>query len=116
MVYIAEAHALDGVWPMMGRGTPVVEEPITLEERLAVAGKCVTGLELKAMPAVVDLLDDAVNGIWQAWPDRLYLVGKAGKVVFAGGRGPRGFRPEQLETAIKRELGEEKDPEGPVGS
>ena len=32
MVYIAEAHALDGVWPMMGRGAPVVEEPITLEE------------------------------------------------------------------------------------
>ena len=115
MVYIAEAHALDGVWPMMGRGAPVVEEPITLEERLAVAGKCITGLELKAIPAVVDLLDDAVNATWQAWPDRLYLVAKDGKVVFAGGRGPRGFRPEQLETAIKLELGEETPPDDATG-
>ena len=33
MVYIAEAHAIDSTWPML-RG-PLLEEPETLEERMA---------------------------------------------------------------------------------
>ena len=39
-----------------------------------------------------------------ALPDRLYLVGKDGKITYAGGRGPRGFKPDELEDAIREEL------------
>ena len=38
------------------------------------------------------------------WPDRLYLVGVDGKVVYKGGRGPFGFRPADLSTAIEKYL------------
>ena len=37
------------------------------------------------------------------WPDRLYLIGRDGRVAFQGDQGPFGFRPEQLEEAILAE-------------
>ena len=39
-----------------------------------------------------------------AWPDRLYLVGRDGRIAFQGGTGPFGFLPEELEAAIEEEL------------
>jgi len=105
VVYISEAHALDGASPNTSRGAPLIEEPITFEERYAVAGKCMVGLSLSRLPAVVDGIDNKVNAAYQAGPDRMYLVGKDGKIAYAGGRGPRGFRPAELEKAIKLELG-----------
>ncbi len=56
------------------------------------------------MPAIVDRLDDRVNKAYAAQPDRFYLVGKDGKIAFAGARGPAGFRPDELEDAIVAEL------------
>ena len=105
MVYIREAHAVDSRSPMGGRGAPIVEDPITLLERKKVAKTCMTKLALEPMPAVVDKIDDAVNKAYSAWPDRLYLVGKDGKIVYKAGRGPWGFKPEELEKAIKAEIG-----------
>ncbi len=105
LVYIAEAHAMDGRSPNTRRGAPLVEEPATLKERLAVAGRCAVGLSLKTLPTVVDLLDNKVSATWSAHPDRLYLITKDGTLGFVGGRGPQGFRPDQLEKAIRSELG-----------
>ena len=56
------------------------------------------------MPALIDGMDDAVNKAYQALPDRLYLVGKNGEIAYAGDRGPFGFKPDELETAIRAEL------------
>jgi hypothetical protein len=33
-------------------------------------------------------------------PTRLYLVGTDGRVAYAGGLGPFGFKPKELEAAI----------------
>jgi len=88
-----------------GGGHPLVQEPVTLEERKKLAGSCTTGLKISNIPTLVDLMNDAVNKAYGAHPDRLYLVGKDGKIAFAGGRGPRGFQPDELERAIKKELG-----------
>lgn len=102
LVYIREAHATDGDSPMpLG---PLVEEPITLEERDALASTCVTELGLDKIPAVLDRIDNAVNTRYDAHPDRLYLVGLDGRVTYAGGRGPAGFSPSELELAIIEEL------------
>jgi hypothetical protein len=46
-------------------------------------------------------MDDAVNKAYAAWPTRLYLVGLDGRVVYAGGLGPYGFKPARLGAAIK---------------
>lgn len=82
----------------------MVEDPITDEERTAVASTCVKELKLDMIPAVIDRMDDRVNKAYQGHPDRLFLVGRDGKMAYSGGRGPRGFKTEELEAAIKKEL------------
>jgi len=37
---------------------------------------------------------------YAAWPERLYLVGTDGRVAYAGGPGPSGFSPAELQEAI----------------
>lgn len=94
-----EAHPLDGKAPST---FGLVEDPITDLERLDVAGRCHDELELP-MPILVDRVDDKVSRAYGAWPDRLYLIGKDGKVVYAGAQGPKGFEPEPWAEAIERE-------------
>lgn len=103
-MYIREAHALDSNSPAGGNGMPIVEDPITLFERQQVAQVCMTKLELEGIPALVDDMKDTANQAYRAWPDRLYLVGKDGKIAYHGGRGPFGFKPEELTAAMDAEL------------
>ena len=107
VVYIREAHPLDGTMPMGdGDGMPIVEDPVTFEERAAVADVCMTRLALDPMPALVDDMDDTANAAYSAYPDRLYLIGRDGTIAYRGGPGPFGFLPDELEEAIRAELGE----------
>ena len=101
LVYIKEAHAIDSRSPST---SILVEDPITDVERFAIARTCVTKLELSMIPAVIDHVDDNISSAYQARPDRLYLIGKDGKIAYAGGRGPFGFRPDELTAAIDTEL------------
>lgn len=58
--------------------------------------------------SVIDHVDNNVDASYQARPDRLYLIGKDGKISYAGGRGPFGFRPSELSQAIEKELAKTK--------
>ena len=95
---LAERH--DGAWLA---GTPerhlLVEQPQTFEERLALARQCEAEMKL-GFPFVVDGMDDAVDRAWAGWPDRLYVVDRDGLVVYRGGKGPMGFRPDELEAVL----------------
>ncbi len=82
----------------------MIEEPITLDEREAVAAQCVEALELAMIPTVVDGMDNAVARAYAAEPDRLYLVAEDGSIAYRGGRGPWGFQPDELEAAIRKLL------------
>lgn len=104
VVYIKEAHAIDSERPITRPGSPLVQEPITMEERREVAGQCATAMEIKDIPTLIDRLDDGVARSYAAWPDRLFLVGRDGRIAFSGGPGPFGFKPDELEAAIKKEL------------
>ena len=104
VVYIREAHALDSRSPMGGGGMPIVEDPVTLEERQGVAQVCLAKLELEPMPALVDDIEDTANDAYHAWPDRIYLVGRDGRIAYHGGPGPFEFKPDELEEAIQDEL------------
>ena len=109
-MYIKEAHALDSRSPMP---FGMIEDPITDEERSTVASTCVKEMGLEMIPALVDRMDDRVNRAYKGWPDRLFLVGRDGKMAYSGGRGPFGFKPDELEAAIAVELkknGEIKTP------
>lgn len=104
VVYIREAHPDDGwIIPENRRSGLAVLEPTTNDERHAVASTCAVNLRLR-MPMVVDGEDNAVASVYGGWPDRLYLVGRGGRIVFQGGEGPFGFKPEELERAIEREV------------
>ena len=95
VIYIREAHPTDG-WYM---GNHDFRDPQTIEERRALAGTCETRLKYGIL-TIVDEMDDGVMKAYAAWPDRLYLIGEDGKVVFKGARGPFGFKPEELEKEI----------------
>jgi hypothetical protein len=103
-VYIREAHPEDGwILPENRRSKLAVTEPKTDEERLTVASSCAVSLRMK-MPMAVDGVDNAVASAYGGWPDRLYLVSRDGRIAFQGGEGPFGFKPEELQEAIEREL------------
>ena len=110
MVYIREAHPIDGSSPLGGNGMPIVEDPVSLAERQEVARVCMTRLAMEPMPALVDDLEDSVNLAYAAYPDRLYLVGKDGRIAYHGFEGPFGFDPEELADAILAELAGDRDP------
>ncbi len=104
VVYIREAHPIDGLSPLGGNGDPIVEDPVTMEERQGVASVCLTRLALEPMPTLVDDLEDTASLAYQGHPDRIYLVGQDGRIAYHGFEGPMGFDPEELEDAILAEL------------
>jgi iodothyronine deiodinase-like protein len=99
-VYVREAHPTDG-WRMASNDKVgiAVQQPCTLEERVGVAAKCCTALEMN-MPLLVDSLDDQVGHAYSGMPDRLYVIDRQGKVAYKGGRGPFGFKPGEMEQAL----------------
>ena len=104
VVYITEAHALDGASPMGGKGSPLVEEPTTLQERRAIAQRCDIAIGLAPMKVLIDDMKNTAGIAYAGHPDRLYLVDVQGRVSYAGDRGPRGFSPNELEDAIRSDL------------
>lgn len=77
------------------------------------AKACTAKLQI-TMPLVVDTIDDRVGHAYSAMPDRLYVIDRAGKVAYRGGRGPFGFRPAEMEQALLTLLLSEQPPVGPV--
>ena len=104
IVYIREAHPEDG-WVLEDNRDEgiAVADPVSLGERAAAAEACALRLETR-IPILLDGLDDAVASAYGGWPDRLYLIGRDGRVAFQGEVGPFGFRPEELAAAIELEL------------
>jgi hypothetical protein len=74
-------------------------QPRSKEEREAVAAKCCAALDI-SMPLLVDDIDDRVGHAYSGMPDRLYVISKAGRVVYKGGRGPFGFHPAEMEQSL----------------
>jgi type I thyroxine 5'-deiodinase len=104
VVYIEEAHASD-VWqlPANLRDEVVHASPRTPEERAALAGACVRKLNIE-LPALIDGFDNSTERAYTGWPDRLYLVGRDGRIAHKSAPGPYGFRPAELEAALRNTL------------
>ena len=100
-VYIQEAHPSD-IWQMRSniRDGVILRNPHSDAERTEVAESCVRKLGIR-FPALIDGIADAVERAYTGWPDRLYLIGRDGRVVYKSAPGPFGFQPAQLETALR---------------
>jgi len=108
VVYVKEAHPEDGWVLENNRDQKIaVMDPTTLGARAEVARSCAARLEIR-MPVLIDSLDNRIASQYGGWPDRLYLIGKDGRVAFQGDEGPFGFKPAELERAIEKELNKRK--------
>jgi tetratricopeptide (TPR) repeat protein len=108
LVYISEAHA-DGGAESQWQSTINQREgidlagPRTLAEKQDHASLCVRKLSLP-FAIEVDGMDAAAERAYQAWPSRLYLVGRDGKVAWQTRLGELDFHADRLESAIREIL------------
>jgi hypothetical protein len=102
LVYIREAHPTGDARGGANRREGIaVDQPQSHQERKQVAATMCEKLDI-SLPTVIDNLDDQVSLAYNAFPDRIYLVGRGGKIVYQGGPGPFGFAPAELQTAIEK--------------
>ena len=113
-VYIREAHPSDeggqrrsgakaGPRESGGGGFGALPQAKTETERHAAATKAIQGLGL-TMTAVVDDMSNSAGKAYGAWPDRLYIINAQGKIAYKSAPGPWGFKPEEMEAALKNLL------------
>lgn len=99
VVYIAEAHAVDGWQTTSNEDAGIrVKQHTTFAERLDATRLCAQKLQL-TIPMLVDGMDDAANKAFSAWPERLYII-YDGKIQYKGGPGPYEFNVEESTAAL----------------
>ncbi|HLH20750.1 MAG TPA: tetratricopeptide repeat protein [Bryobacteraceae bacterium] len=107
LVYIREAHAGGG--QNQWQSTINQREGIdlaparTAAEKKEHAALCLRKLELP-FALTVDGMDAAAERAYAAWPSRLYLVGRDGKVAYETRLGELDFRAEDVDRAIRAML------------
>jgi hypothetical protein len=78
----------------------VFNQPKEWNERQSVAQACCSKLSL-SLPCVVDTIDNEVDNLYAAWPERIFVIDRDGKIAYAGKRGPWGFKPKEAERALR---------------
>jgi type I thyroxine 5'-deiodinase len=106
VVYIQEAHPTD-LWQMASnvRDGVLFRSPRSDGERTETASACVRNLGIR-IPALLDGIDNRTERAYTGWPDRLYLIGQDGRVIFKTRPGPYGFSSKTLEGALQKLVGE----------
>jgi thiol-disulfide isomerase/thioredoxin len=111
-IYVEEAHATDG-WPEEANKKDGVlfANAQTLQDRVKAGSACGSGLKIP-FPMLVDEIDNRVGRTYRAWPIRVYVVDKDGKIAFKSATGPFGFVVDEIRPALERVLG----PAAPVST
>jgi type I thyroxine 5'-deiodinase len=86
------------------RDQVLLADPRSAPERASAATTCVRKLGLE-MPALVDSMANEVERAYSGWPDRLYVIGRDGRIVYKSSPGPFGFHPAAAEQALQRAIG-----------
>lgn len=105
VVYIQEAHPIDA-WQVDDnlKDDVLVKSTATADERDHVAGVCLAKLGIE-LPALIDEPDNRVERAYTAWPDRLYVIDRSGKIAYKSAAGPFGFKPAEVADALKKITG-----------
>ncbi len=100
VVYILEAHASDA-WqtPANLRDKVLIALPASLDERGEIAHSCVRNLKIP-FPAVLDDFQNSTEIAYTGWPDRLYVIGRDGRIAYKSRPGPYGFKPAEMATVL----------------
>jgi hypothetical protein len=101
VVYITEAHPTD-VWQTENnfKDKVLFASPRNEDERASLAGTCVRKLGIE-IPALLDEFGNSTESAYTAWPERIYLIDRGGKIVYKSKAGPFGFKPAELQTALR---------------
>jgi iodothyronine deiodinase-like protein len=104
VVYIEEAHPTDG-WQMPSnlKDHVLVASAKTFDEREEAANLCVVKLGLR-IPALVDDIQDTTERAYTGWPDRLYVIDRAGHVAYKSKAGPFGFQPDDMANVLRSQI------------
>jgi hypothetical protein len=110
-VYVREAHPTDE-WQMKSNVKEDVcyVQPKTMDQRLAIANDFVKRFSFP-LPFGVDDMSNAVNDVYAAWPERLYIVDEAGRIAYRGGMGPFKYNPKEVRDWLAAKYGKVKHPE-----
>ncbi len=109
MVYIREAHPADPKQTASNAGVKAVgdvvyHQPKTFAERRKLAETACTYWDVK-FPALIDTIEPNVSSVYNSHPNRVYLIGTDGKIVYRGVRGPMGGMARPAEVALVKLLG-----------
>ena len=101
VVYIQEAHPIDA-WQDDDnlKDDVLVKSTTTEEERAEIAGICLAKLSIE-LPALVDDPDNRVERAYTAWPDRLYVIDRDGRIAY---KLVGAITPGNLGTVLKPEI------------
>jgi tetratricopeptide (TPR) repeat protein len=113
LIYIREAHAPDQgqtQWQstINDRDGIALGPARNLTEKREHADLCLRKLDLP-WPAVVDGMEGAAESAYQAWPSRVYIVDREGRVAYSSRLGELDFRPAEFEAALRAVSGERTD-------
>jgi tetratricopeptide (TPR) repeat protein len=102
MVYVREAHA-EGTWQSTRNEREGVElaPAMDLTEKREHAAMCSRKLHLP-FPAVVDGMDGAVEKAYAAWPSRLFVIDKTGRIRYSTRLTELDFHPEELRSVLRQ--------------
>ncbi len=105
VVYITEAHTTD-LWqtPDNLREKILIASPSSFEERGEAAQSCVVRLKIP-FPALLDDFKNSTESAYTGWPDRLYVIDRAGMIAYKSKPGPFGFRPSEVSNTLGRIVG-----------
>lgn len=100
VVYISEAHPSDGRQvPKNERDNVLIKTHKSIDDRRAAAKRLRDDLGI-TIPIVLDGLDDGIAKAFQAWPDRIAIIDRDGKVAYYGRPGPAGFSVAEAAKAL----------------
>jgi type I thyroxine 5'-deiodinase len=96
LVYIKEAHPGDE-WQMDSNveSEVVFDQPQTFEARTELARTFVDRMSVETETFVDDIRNTAM-ACYAAWPERIYVIDREGRVIYKGGMGPFYFKPDEL--------------------
>jgi hypothetical protein len=106
-VYVREAHPTDE-WQMKSNVKEDVcyAQPKNLAQRVAIANDFI-GRYKYPLAFGIDDINNAAEGAYSAWPERLYIV-ENGRIAYRGGMGPFHYDPAEVRAWLAGRFGEVK--------
>ncbi len=104
IVYIKEAHPEDE-WQMEDNEESgvIYSQPKSTEERRELARAFIDQMDVET-ETLLDDIDNTAMACYAAWPERLYIIGTDGRIIYKGGMGPFYFDPDEVEEILLRKF------------